>query len=449
MELSYNNTVVYMGGENRIIPPGTKKVIFYNYHGSFVAWHNGSLKSIISESVKKVVVQGTTKFPLFVDDIRILPDNIKSFKNLFIPKYMRPGIRNGILEKEKEHTIIINNGVRGFPYGIRTIHFENEDICLEYCGEKTIPDSVTKLKLPFNFNELLINRHWITLLPNSIKTLEFSGLYHHPLIIDRIRCLPDTLEKLVMPSNYDYPLMDGDISIFPPALREIDFSKCVLKYCDFVHTSKKSDDQIYLRVLPDNVKNITFPRNFDSPLLVHGTHVLPCGVETVSFAVSCYDQPIIINNIPCFPDGIKYIIFNFKFNQPIMNDGYSILPSNLRGVFFGQLFNQIIYDKNTHMSAFPSNMIDLSFGESFDYTKLYHNNMAVLPNHVKFISINTTAKVLQPKYFPYANNMGYINQTGVINIHKKIMLANVIYKLLPMPIADEIYEQYDIYSPFD
>lgn len=440
IEMSFDNTVYCRFTEYGKIPYGAKKVIFIDYCGSFVVSENGIMKSIIPETVKKVVIYGKKFFPLFYDNIRILPDGVKSFKFSVIDDVL-------LGEWPLEYILVDSNGVKGFPNGIETIEFSDQIISLEFTGEKTIPDSVKKLKLPYNFNSKLIDSNGTRLLPKNLKSLEFSGDYNQSLIIGGIRAFPETLKKIIMPRTYNYPLVENNISIFPENLETLDIQYCITHFA-YVYNNALSNGITYFRALPKGLKYIFFPQNFNDPLVVSGIRILPDSIVFISFRQSSYNHPIVINNVLCFPDSVEHIIFGDAFDHPIMQNGYSLLPPNLVTVYFGSSFNQNIYDNNTCMSAIPNTIKNIAFGFMFDYKKLYHNNKSLLSNNIQSVIIRTIDNVLHPKYFSNCSDMCIIEQIGYHDIHKKIMITNHIFNILPMPIADEIYEHCDIYSPF-
>lgn len=190
-------------------------------------------------------------------------------------------------------------------------------------------------------------------------------------------------------------------------------------YEDINNTNMRFDFCIYticsifnkiIRVLPLNLTDIKFGRNFNQPI------ILPHGLTCVTFGDK-FDQPVNL------PHDLTCVTFGDEFNQPVN------LPPNLTRVIFGRKYSHtinlppVLYlrinSSNNVVDMLPNNIEELELGtvfklplnnlpcglkklifnsRSFIYST-YNHELNMLPNSIEYLELPTCYKK-QIKNFP-------------------------------------------------
>jgi hypothetical protein len=132
------------------------------------------------------------------------------------------------------------------------------------------------------------------------------------------------------------------------------------------------DELMTLSTIPNNIKNIEFGEEFNSP--VNKTN-LPKGIERIEFGI-CFNHPV--NDLP---DTVTHLTFWFDYNQPITN-----LPNRLKYLHVGYYYNQPLNnlpDTLTHLIVGPGfNQCLTHLPASLKYLRIHENYKHKLPKNI-------------------------------------------------------------------
>ena len=151
-------------------------------------------------------------------------------------------------------------------------------------------DLSSKSSLSIKFRYLYVNA---IILPNTIKYVEFSGGFNHPIrlpeglisavfggIFDQHVTLPSTMRHVVFGGAFDHPV------VLPEGLLTLEFGYL---FCQLIK-------------LPSTLTSVTFGQFFNRPVN------LPEGLKSATFGYY-FDQPVIL------PPGIERVIFLGQFGN--------------------------------------------------------------------------------------------------------------------------------------
>ena len=84
---------------------------------------------------------------------------------------------------------------------------------------KYLSDNGRVLKFPDNFNQPLVI-DGIRCIPDSVQQLSFGHYFNQPLAIDGIHCIPDSVQQLEFGYYFNQPINEYDL---PPSITKIIF----------------------------------------------------------------------------------------------------------------------------------------------------------------------------------------------------------------------------------
>lgn len=278
---------------------------------------------------------------------------------------------------------------------------------------------ILKFGLKFNqpFEEDGING-----IPSSLKHLDIGGNFNESLFYKNSdnKILPDSLKVLYLSQISNTLLIKGVTSALPKNLEELYFSS----NWNCQNICARMVEGKIIKILPDNLKVLYLSDIFNSPLSIKGEKLLPDTITTLKFGDK-FDQSLFIDGTSesALPKNIKNLIFGSEFKSELLIDGKMALPDDIECVTFGRGYVLPKREDKTQL-LFPSNINVCYFG-SFQCIK----NITSYPELLGKIKIQGITK---------KESLEYSNQ---------LMTILLCWELLPLPIAEEVTENFEIIYP--
>lgn len=259
---------------------------------------------------------------------------------------------------------------------------------------KSLPQTLTRLELPRNFNTPFNTRDMpsrlehlklgidfiqplsLLGLPKSLKSLKFSFNYPHPIDASQ---LPRQLERL----KYCEKNLSNIKNLPFESLRYLKFDSHITEgkgdFSRFVNLqtlifSRGTKVNIIIEKLPPSLLNLKLPNNFDDTLnksrLPRNLHTLILGYQ--------YNRWIDTNALP---RSLKNLKFSSKFNQQI---DINSLPPLLELLQFGTEFNQ-----NIDCRDLPRELKILIMGKEFNPPTTHLICTKDLPRKLKHLDLGS------------------------------------------------------------
>ena len=406
-----------------VLPPYLTHLTLYNYNYSLVINIEGSIKSILPQSLISLYLN--TDQP--IDQGTFL--NIQSLTYLTLGDNFDHSLAQDVLPQSLTHLTF------GQSF--------NQPI-----GLNVLPQSLTHLTFGNSFNEALAQG----VLPQSLTHLTFGHGFNH------------SIDQGSLPSNLIFLSFDPDFDNKNFCHKQ--GRDTYAHYVDGIHMISSYDgfnQEIGENVLPTSLTHLIFSFNFDKPLgnslrrlenltnlafgckfnksieigelpinlthLILGKNYEPAYNESVwendqwsenqierhyEYSLWCFNQPIKVGVLPqslthltfsvkfnqeidanVLPRNLSYLTFGSNFNKPIRSN---VLPQTLTHLMFGNCFNQQIeenllpqsltnlvfsseFNKPIRINVLPQNLTHLVFGNKFNH-KIRQN---VIPQSLKYL----------------------------------------------------------------
>lgn len=351
--------------ETLSFPPGLKYLKLENMYGD-VPFINKNKERSLPDSLEvfkfKIDYDNTNVLELIIDDVCILPPNLKKFS------YNNSGVHS-----DSEFLLQNKNGsynFRAFPDS------------LEYF--KYIGAYFPKLSM----NSINNNNNDIHVLPKNLKTLSIffapsQNINSINFVDYGVSLLPDNLQSFILPNNSLSSFAVNGVKILPNGLKNLVLFE--IQNDKLLHI--ESEDKI-IKTIPDSVKYLHIRSGtIDMPLTYKGARLLPD--ELLKFKVGATFNSELVDTeygISVLPDKLKVLKFE-EFNKPLIVNGIKALPSSLVELDIGYIFNHPLqYDG---INALHEGLKILSFHEKFDHPLVY-NNIKVLPDSIQELNVGSS-----------------------------------------------------------
>ncbi|EFA86439.1 hypothetical protein PPL_00231 [Heterostelium album PN500] len=315
-----------------------------------------------------------------------------------------------------------------------------------------IPNHITKLDLAGLINQDIK----IGFLPSNLQYLDLSGIRFKSSIEPGL--IPESVTKLILPYQYNIPLKPGVIganvrhlefgffynhplkeSIIPDGVEEIEFG---------------NDFNQPLEYLPWSLKRLKLGGSFNQSIAQEKS--LPEGLEQLIFGYH-FNQPIPIG---CLPPNLRILTFGCNFNQPIVPAGS--IPRQIERLEFGYNFNHpiprdSIPSTRLYFNSIPANVEYLSLGSSFKqrlllYPIIIGNHRSLLLNENQLLAncstsfttptnISSQQPLLPIQLKELAFGVSLLQQNKFINLQQSITTFTL---LLSQPLKARRFNQRSI-----
>lgn len=314
---------------------------------------------------------------------------------------------------------------------------------------KALPETLEYFKYKYskydNFvipeNDVFIGKNR-RLLPNNLKTLIlYAAPEQYPLIIDNIRVLPDNLScfKIYYYDDevfYHEPYIINDISIFPDKIKRLDIK--MSNNQDLYHYK----DGGIIKAIPNSVKYLILPDEYNKPLCVDGVNLLPDNLITLElgdkFNSDLFDS---YSGTSVLPESLIYLSVGSNFNKPLIVNDIPVLPSSIKFFKVGYSFNQPLQINGNN--ALPCGIESVDLYESLNYNyPLIYENLKVFPDSIENLKLSVMFRqpLYQPLYQPLNQSLNQsLNHTSNGSLNKSISLLPTKLKEITISPAFDDY----------
>lgn len=240
----------------------------------------------------------------------------------------------------------------GIPDGVKTVNFVPGH--LDLLKINTHDNTMEYDKEKNNFTQKKKkrspnNENFTRIIPNSVRNINY---YHSYAIVNGLRVLPDNIENITFDKDYNYPILDGSVSAFPDNIKRVilrhQFNKPIIEYP--------------FRAFPNGIKYIRFGYWFNQIIIDGCMSAIPNGTEIVKFGHQ-FNKRIIIEDVSAFSDGIQEIYFSSKFNRPIINGTKVAFPDSVKKLVFPPKFDQKIFEND--VNGIPSKLESIEINAEY------------------------------------------------------------------------------------